>query len=124
MPTNETPSAGAVTRAYTTQETCQAARHTITGMCAHCAALALETFARELCDKGDQAWEKICREREATVWEKASKVPEAHADRLIALAVENSTNVFIHGLLIDEACVLLNVAEDIRARAAEERTKP
>src|SRR3972149_5878580 len=68
MATDETPSAEAVTRAYTTQETCQAARHTITGMCAHCVALALETFACELCDKGDQAWEKICREREAAVW--------------------------------------------------------
>src|SRR3972149_1143921 len=47
MATDETPSAEAVTRAYTTQETCQAARHTITGMCAHCVALALDTFARE-----------------------------------------------------------------------------
>ena len=67
MPT----SAEAVTRAYTTQETCQAARHTITGMCAHCVALALDAFARERCDNGDREWEKICREREAAVWKEA-----------------------------------------------------
>ena len=109
MPTNETPSAEAVTRAYTTQETCQAACHTITGMCAHCAALVLDAFARELCDKGDQAWEKICREREATVWEKAARIG-GHKHNCEHL---------------DDTCQDFDCAASrIRAHTAEERTKP
>ena len=115
MPTDETPSAEAVTRAYTTQETCQAARHTITGMCAHCAALALETFARELCDKGDQAWEKIYHEREATVWEEAANWMEEEIFDLTA-TVDDAVGVIRR--------IREQAAKKFRARAAEERTKP
>ena|SRR3990167_7845312 len=83
----------------------------IKGACAGCIALALDAFARERCDNGDREWEKICREREAAVWEEAAKLVEA--------MIEPPMGVNTGTIWRNSQTKL--IIEKIRARAAEAR---